>query len=144
MLSAEEQARMAGDRADGLGEGFQRGFALNDATSFSQLMLELYAYRCAVTGRQFEPGPSLPHPDLDIFLLQPLDQGGRLEFGNALVVENAVSSLLRAGRLLIADDYTIFAPLDGDGVHRPLHLHADRAFWPSIEAIAYHRGLHRR
>jgi hypothetical protein len=118
-------------------EGFQRGFALDDATSFTRLMLEIYENRCAFTRRQFPPADALPHPDLDIYLLQPLADGGELSFHNALVVERPVSRLLDEGQLWIDVDLAIH---DVSGkIHGSIWRHADRAFWPSLEALAQHR-----
>lgn len=127
----------------GLGEDFQRGFVLEDATSFTRLMLELYQHRCCISKRQFEPVATLPHPDLDIYLLQPLNEGGELSFGNALVVERAVARLLGLGEILIVDDYRMVRG-NGVGCREPLLLHHDRAFWPSRAALDYHlrRFLH--
>lgn len=130
---------MVAPRASGFDEGFQRGFALDDATSFAGLMLEIYDYRCALTGRQFAPVDPLPHPDLDIYLLQPLAEGGELSFGNALVVERSVARLLDEGQLYIDDAYRIHER-SGNETGKTLWRHADRAFWPSPIALAAHRA----
>jgi predicted restriction endonuclease len=125
------------DDQDGFGEGLQRGFALDDAVSFTRLLLELYGYRCAVSGRQFAALTEVPHPDLDVYLFQPLSEGGTLAFGNAIVVERAVSRLLDQGQIAITDDFVAIRA-DGSG-GAPVFRPPDRAFWPSPEALEYHR-----
>lgn len=131
---------MASDDQGGLGEGFQRGFALEDATSFAQLMFELAGFSCMVTGKQFAPVTNGHHDELEIYLLQPLAAGGRLEFANALVVETAVARLLDGGKLIIGDEYEVLAV----GEPRPQHphvlrRHGDPVFWPSRAQLAWHR-----
>lgn len=135
---------------DGLEEGLQRGFVLEDPVALTRMMLDLYDHRCAVTGKAFPRAHgALPHPDLEVFLFQPLSHRGLLSPVNALLVEGAVFGLMQAGLVLITDRYEAMVSAsagaepglaEGDAV-RPLHLPADRLFWPDRAALAYHRGL---
>jgi len=131
---------------DGFGEGFQRALTLDDGVMFTQLMLEAYAHRCAVTGERFADTGHLPHPELDVFLFQPRDAGGAYTPGNAVVVENGVKRLLMAGLILVEADYRLVLSAPGQaepGIAPRLHLPADAAFWPDPEHLAYHRSFFR-
>ena len=134
------------DQSLGLEEGVQRSFALDDPIAFRRLMLELYGDRCAVTGSD-SAGEAL-----EVFLFQPLGHDGPLTTGNAMVVEQAVASLLRRGLILISDDYLAFTPhpeviglpSDPDTLRgRNLFLPDDAALWPERSMLAYHRSLFR-
>lgn len=119
-------------------EGFQRGFVLDDRISFARLMLELSEYRCAVTGHTFSPAATLPHPDLEVYLFRKPTEGGELAFANALVVTSTVASLLDKGALYIDDHYRVVDRTTGIAGNR-IHRHSDRSFWPTLEAIRFHR-----
>jgi hypothetical protein len=128
----------------GLGEGVQRGWAMDDAVAFRGMMLELYSERCAVTGLQPEKGA-------EVFLFQPPSHGGLLSTANALVVERAAASLLGRGLILISDDYMAFTPHpeiigasnDPAGAGRRLTLPDDVSLWPDKAMLSYHRSLFR-
>ncbi len=137
---------------DGFAEIYQSGFDTDAPVVFTESALLAYDHRCAITGRKFEPSGSAVHPDLTVFLFQPLAHGGRWDFGNAVVVDIAAASLLGKGILLVDDDYQAFiaqpvmldpsatGPASGE---RPLVLPQDPGIWPTRQALAYHRSLFR-
>jgi hypothetical protein len=136
----------------GFGEMMQRGFALDDQVAFMQSALGVYGHRCAVTGRIFSPSDSAVHPDLTVFLFQPLEHGGTLSLGNALVVDIGAAGLLAKGVVLIDDHYRSFIAqpdlVDGGTeasgtADRPLILPEDPIHWPTRNALAYHRSMFR-
>jgi predicted restriction endonuclease len=130
-MSDEEERRE-------LEEGFSGGFVLDDATSFTRLMLELYDYCCAISGEEFAPTKTLPHPELDVYLFRTLEEGGELSFANAIVVKSQMLSLLDKGALFIDAHYRVVEAAT-EIVGTRIHRHPDRVFWPSLEAIAFHR-----
>ena len=142
---------MSGDsRRAGFEEGVQRGFALDDASVFRRLMLDIYGSRCAVTGHVFGDGGQ--SDSLEVFLFQPLDHGGVLSPTNAVVVEPAVASLLGKGLIFISDDFLAFtphpeiigAPSDPERLRgRPLSLPDNVGLWPERAMLSYHRSLFR-
>jgi hypothetical protein len=146
----EDQDLAGNHHRAGFEDGVQRGFALDDAVAFRALMLELYRERCAVTGRA--AGADGSDEGLEVFMLQPLDHGGLMTPGNAIVVEPAVASLLGKGLIFISDDFLAYTPhpeiigaaSDPDSLQgRPLWLPADIALWPERSMLGYHRSLFR-
>lgn len=136
----------------GFGEMFQRGFARDDHVAFMQAAFDLYGHRCAVTGQVFRASKTAVHPDLTVFLFQPMQHGGVLAPANGIVVDLGAASLLAKGILMIDDDYRTFLArpefLDtaSEGATpngKPLFLPDDAAFWPTRYALAYHRSLFR-
>lgn len=136
-------------QGDGFGEGVQRGFALDDAVAFRRLMLDIYGSRCAVTDGALGLGDQ---DSLEVFLFQPLEHGGTMTTGNAVVVDSAAASLLRRGVVLVDDDYVTFLPHPehlGPGVEakplpgRRLALPDNVSLWPERTMLAYHRSLFR-
>ncbi|MHA6297202.1 hypothetical protein [Devosia sp. CAU 1758] len=132
----------------GFDEGFQRGFALDDAVAFRGFMLGLYDERCAVTGRAVDADGE----SLELFLFQPLSHGGTMSTGNAMVVEAAVASLLGKGLIFISDDFLAYtphpeiigAPSDPERSRgRRLWLPEEVSLWPERSMIGYHRSLFR-
>lgn len=128
----------------GLSEGVQRGWVMDDAVAFRQMMLQLYDQRCAVTGQQPEAG-------VEVFLFRAPALGGLLSTANALVVERAAASLLGSGLILISDDYRAFTPHpeiigasnDEACAGRRLTLPDNVWLWPDKAMLAYHRNLFR-
>ncbi len=138
------------DRSIGFAEGVQRGFALDDAVSFRHLMLEIYDFRCAVTGKTYSSDEAGEH--LEVFLLQPLVHGGHMAPGNAVVVDTVVAGLLGKGHLLISDSYRAYTshpeivsePVEAsDAQGRNMMLPANVSLWPQLAMIGYHRSLFR-
>lgn len=140
-----------GGHRGGLGEGLQRGFALDDGVAFRRLMLDIYGHRCAITGRfHADDGAG---DDLDVFLLQPLSHGGMLKPSNAIVVETAAARLLERGFVHISDDFLAYMPhperaelesLSEDLQGRPLTLPDNPSLWPERAMLSYHRSLSRK
>jgi hypothetical protein len=138
---------VGGNQGGGFGEGVQRGFALDDAAAFRQLMLDIYGGRCAVTDGALGTGDD---DSLEVFLFQPLEHGGAMAPGNALVVDRAAASLLRRGVVLVDDDYVTFLPHPehlAPGTEakpipgRMLALPDNVSLWPERNMLAYHRSL---
>jgi hypothetical protein len=136
----------------GFGEMVQRGFALDDHVGFMQSALAVYRHRCAITGRIFPPSETAVHPDLTVFLFQHMEHGGALSLGNSLVVDIGAAGLLGKGVLMIDDDYRSFVArpdLFDPGAsspasdERPLFLPDDPIYWPTRNALAYHRSMFR-
>lgn len=137
-----------GNPGGGFGEGVQRSFALDDASAFRQLMLDIYGGRCAVT----DGALGADDDSLEVFLFQPLEHGGVMTTSNALVVDRAAASLLRRGVVLVDDDYVTFLPHPeqlAPGVEakplpgRRLTLPDNVSLWPERSMLAYHRSLFR-
>lgn len=133
-----------------MGELPQAGFALADAVAFRRFMLDIYGYRCAITGRVHAEDEA--EEGLDVFLLQPLAHGGALQPGNAVVVETAAARLLEGGLVQIGDDFLVYLPdpersdLDADMAERlgrPLSLPESPSLWPDRAMLAYRRSLSR-
>ena len=140
---------VGGNQGGGFGEGVQRGFALDDAFAFRQLMLDIYGSRCAVTDGALGPGDN---DSLEVFLFQPLEHGGAMAPGNAVVVDRAAAGLLRRGIVLVDDDYVTFLPhpehlepgVDAKPLPgRRLALPDNVSLWPERTMLAYHRSLFR-
>ena len=138
------------DRSAGFAEGVQRNFALDDAVAFRSLMLEIYGYRCAVTGMAY--ASDLADGYLEVFLFQPLSDGGPMTPGNAVVIEEVVAGLLDKGHLLISDDYRAYTshpeivsePVEaGDVQGRTMVLPDNLSLWPRRDLVSYHRSLFR-
>ncbi|MBB4052036.1 putative restriction endonuclease [Devosia subaequoris] len=138
------------DRSVGFAEGIQRGFALDDAVSFRQLMLETYNRRCAVTGKSYAADEADEH--LEVFLFQPLEHGGRMAPDNAVVVDTVVAGLLSKGHLLISDAYCAYTshpeivsePVEASDAHgRNMVLPDNISLWPQRAMVGYHRSLFR-
>lgn len=134
-------------QGDGFGEGVQRSFAMDDAVAFRRLMLDIYNGRCAVTDGALGP---VGDDSLDVFLFQPLEHGGAMTTGNAVVVDRAAAGLLRRGVVLVDDDYFTFLPhperLKPGAEARPLPgrmlaLPGNVSLWPHRTMLAYHRSL---
>ena len=137
-------------RQGGFGEGIQRGFALDDAVAFRQLMLDIYSRRCAITGQVYSG--DMTEDGLEVFLLQPLDHGGQLRPANAIVVETAAARLLAQGIIFVSDDFLAYTPhpelaapdaMDTNLQGRPLSLPDNVALWPDRAMLAYHRSMFR-
>ena len=134
------------DDPNGLGEGLQRGFALDDAVAFRQMMLDIYGYRCAVTGAVH---PSDAAEALDVFLVQPLAHGGTLTPANSIVVELTVARLIDENVVQIGDDFLVYLPqpldleLGAALAGRPLLLPDNPSFWPSRSMLTYRRDLYK-
>jgi len=138
------------DRSVGFAEGLQRGFALDDAVPFRQLMLEIYDYRCAVTGKSYAGDGAEDH--LEVFLFQPLEHGGHMVPGNAVVVDTVVAGLLAKGHLLVSDTYRAYTshpeivsePVEAsDALGRNMMLPVNVSLWPQPALVGYHRSLFR-
>jgi predicted restriction endonuclease len=138
------------DRSIGFAEGVQRGFALDDAVPFRQFMLEIYDYRCAVTGQAYASDEADQH--LEVFLFQPLGHGGQMAPGNAVVVDPVVAGLLGKGHLLISDAYRAYTshpeivsePVEPSDAHgRNMVLPDNVSLWPQRDMVGYHRSLFR-
>jgi hypothetical protein len=140
---------VGGNQGGGFGEGVQRSFALDDASAFRQLMLDIYGSRCAVTDGALGPGDD---DSLEVFLFQPLEHGGAMSPSNAVVVDRAAAGLLRRGIVLVDDDYVTFLPhpeyLEAGVDAKPLPgrrlaLPDNVSLWPERTMLAYHRSLFR-
>lgn len=138
------------DRSDGFAEGFQRGFALDDAVAFRRLMLDIYGNRCAVTGKVFARDEA--DTDLEVFLFQPLVHGGSMSPRNAIVVDTVVAGLLGKGHILVSDTYKAYTlhpeivgmPVEaGDEHGRNMALPENVSLWPAPTMVSYHRSLFR-
>ncbi|UYO01203.1 MAG: hypothetical protein KIT02_08390 [Devosia sp.] len=130
------------EEASGFSEMDQTGFAFGQAVDYVQFLLDAYGYRCAVTGHVFTPHSAGPHPDLSVFMFEPLEGSSILLPGKGIVVDMVAHGLLAKGHVLISDDYQILTRAD-DGIVQPggpLHLPENRALWPDLAAIRYHRG----
>lgn len=126
----------------GFAETDQTGFALGDAVDYVQFLLDAYGYRCAVTGKVYAPHRSGPHPELSVFMLEPLEGSAILLPGKGIVVDTVSESLLARGHVVITDTYQMLAR-SGSEPFEPgasLHLPDNRALWPDLEAIRNHRG----
>ena len=78
-------------------------------------VLRTWDYRCAVTGRQFEPGPR-PHPHLRVVAIQPRERGGPLHVKNYLpMVETAERAWLTGG-ISVAPGSDFVAVLNGENM----------------------------
>ncbi|UJW87577.1 hypothetical protein [Devosia sp. SL43] len=141
---------MVGGNDDGLGEEAQRGFAAADDTveaytSLYGLVLQVYAYRCALTGARFLPPVMTLHPDLEVEAIQPREQGGPLAIANYLPMIATLARPFRDGLITIEADYRILVPqpglLDGEllSALRTTVLLPDDPFRPGPEYLAYHR-----
>lgn len=118
--------------------------------AFRSLMLEIYSYRCAVTGKAYAVDEADEH--LEVFLFQPLSHGGPMAPGNAVVVEEVVAGLLDKGHLLVSDTYCAYTshpeivaePVEAsDAQGRTMVLPDNVSLWPRRDLVSYHRSLFR-
>ena len=109
-------------------------------------VLRNWEYRCAITGRTFEP-QGRPHPKLDLVALHPREQGGPLHVANYMPMVAAAAAAWRAGDLSADAEYGLLARLsrldpelqDGIPPQFRLHLPRQREAWPDPALLAYHR-----
>jgi hypothetical protein len=141
---------MTGKDDKGFGESFQPTFDLAGAQEFYRSVLATYGHRCAVTGETLFPEELLPHPHLEVVLLQPMALGGTLTPGNCLVAEEQVARHVRRGHVVFDADYRVHVPDPGQikpavAPHvvegRKLFLPSDPLFWPTRDALDYHRRM---
>lgn len=141
---------MVGSDDDGLGEEAQRGFAAADDTveaytALYGLVLQVYGYRCAITGARFAPPVMTLHPDLGVEAIQPRDQGGPLAIANYLPMIGTLTRPFRDGLITIEDDYRIVVPhphlLDATllSALRATLLLPEEPFRPGAVFLAHHR-----
>lgn len=108
-------------------------------------VLRTWDYRCAVTGRQFEPGPR-PHPHLRVVAIQPRERGGPLHVKNYLpMVETAERAWLTGGISVApgSDFVAVLNRLDPDLLEAMprsgrLVLPDDEAAWPDPALLSWH------
>ena len=141
---------MTGGDNNGWGEQAQRGFAAADDTvqaytALYGLVLQVYGYRCALTGARFAPPVMTLHPDLHVEAIQPRDQGGPLAIANYLPMIGTLLRPFRDGLIAIEDDYRIVVPhpdlLDAEllSALRTTLIQPDQPFRPGLAFIAHHR-----
>lgn len=73
-------------------------------------VLRRWDFTCAMTGRRMLSG-TRPHPDLEIVAIRPLELGGPLHASNFLPLVPAAALALRAGHIVIDDDFGLWAGL---------------------------------
>lgn len=138
------------DDPGGFGERPQRGFTgQSDARAgFYSFVLDLYNYRCAISGLQFPPPDGTLHKDLDVVLIHPRELDGPFEIGNAIVLELSLATAFKRGLITVSDYYQLVIPhpeelsdaersLVVPGRH--LFLPDDPHFRPSKKHLQFHR-----
>lgn len=102
------------DEERGLGEEPQRGFATENSldayTGLYRLVLVAYNYRCALTGAQFGPPRLHLHPDLDVAVIKPREQGGPLSVANCLPLLTSLKQAFVEGLIAVEDNFRIVVP----------------------------------
>lgn len=133
---------------DEFGGDFKTEVGLDIYQAVFRLVLSAYGYRCALTGEQFAPDPSLIHPHLEVIAIRPREAGGPLQVNNFLALEEHAARAFVAGQILIGNDYQVipdFTVLDR-AVATRLHpggkllIPAERLFWPDPQYLNYHRA----
>ncbi len=135
---AEAQGVFAHDREEAL-QAYQR---VHDR------VLQRWNHRCVVTGAQFAPSSTRPHPDLRVVAIRPREFGGPLHVRNYLpMVSEAEHAWVRghitlgpsfgfqlSARLIDPEFSEQLLPLGR------LNLPENPSLWPDLDLIAYHRA----
>src|SRR5690606_18901193 len=67
-------------------------------------------YRCALTGAQFGPPRLHLHPDLDVAVIKPREQGGPLSIANCLPMLTSLKQAFVGGLIAVEDNFRIVVP----------------------------------
>ena len=124
----------------------RRGHGLESLVAVHDEVLRRFNYRCAITGRQFKPGPR-PHPDLGVVEIRPRRLGGPQHAANYLPMIPMAEPAWRSGAISVGSQFDFLAVLDRLEPEvleamRPegrLLVPDDPAFWPAAEHLAFHR-----
>lgn len=135
---AEAQAIFANDRQN----------ALDAYLKVHDRVLLRWKYRCALTGTQFDPSDSRPHPDLRVVAIRPRELGGQLHVRNYLPMVAPAEHAWTHGHIALGPSFGILVSerlIDPELRERllpsgRLSLAEEPSLWPDSEAIAYHRA----
>lgn len=108
-------------------------------------VLRTWDCRCAVTGRQFEPGPR-PHPHLRVVAIQPRERGGPLHVRNYLPMVETAERAWLTGAISVtpaSDFVAVLNQLDPDLLEAMprsgrLVMPGDETAWPDPELLGWH------
>ncbi len=135
---AEAQAAFAMDRQN----------TLDAYLKVHDRVLSRWRYRCALTGAQFQPSETRPHPDLRVAAIRPRELGGQLHVRNYLPMVAAAEHAWTRGHVALGSDFGFLVAerLIDPELHERLlplgrlELPGEPSLWPDSEAAAFHRA----
>lgn len=110
-------------------------------------VLERWKHRCVLTGAQFGPSSTRPHPHLKIVAIRARTLGGPLHVRNFLPMTAEAEIAWKAGHITLGPDFGFQVAkhrIDPEFEERlvpigKLSLPPEPSHWPDVEQIAFHR-----
>ncbi len=110
-------------------------------------VLQWWGHRCALTGAQFEPSTTRPHPQLRVVAIRSREMGGPLHVRNYLPMVADAERAWIHGHITLGASFGLLVSerLIDPELHEKLlalgrlDLPGESSKWPDLQAVAWHR-----